>query len=642
MDVQMPSGLIIPSSLKYSLYRMIQDAAISTNVLRLIPLNLQTVKSAGLISVRLPLATCSLPSFSMSFNNYISSYPTYTNLNSSYLGYGWDATSATSAFGWNAHSFPQGLECLIQRLEIVVAGVSLMTLPNYNSLFQVLKDVNQTLDHKVSRNMVEGENDVVPSVNITIGNATQITPITCYNWSCSTSGVNLTVVGTATIPEPLLANMTSFNAPPASFFGFQASVVGTAYPTVTYSSPRQFQVSDGGTYNAFNSYVVTLQYAAGTSGVWTAATSGATGGTVAQNTVYSGFPFSFLATNSGQAPQQVLVPNTQSNTIRDFLGFFKAMPKAIQLAALGEVEIRIYLEQPQNVIVSAAPPQTLGQMYNTSGTTPPAIQTTSADYTLTNIEFQIRTMSWDNGWLDSQMKAQLADGNTLEIPYPNYYSVVQGNQNGGQTTTRFSVNTQNLRQVWGINKPNLSFTNAQYGQQVYVPAGLGIKYNGSLAPVHKGVFFADTASYPSLWGTLPADSTWTAYTQSSLASQASTPNKWQYLINNQLIPNLQVAPQRTYAFIQEMLDKEDWEEGTAINNPTTFYTGSYAMGITLEYLDKYSDNSIRELFGLDTRSASSVFYLNQTNNRSGDTTYIFSVFTSVLRVAMNNQVQVII
>lgn len=71
MDVQMPSGLIIPSSLKYSLYRMIQDAAISTNVLRLIPLNLQTVKSGGLISVRLPLATCSLaPARVCGFNSH--------------------------------------------------------------------------------------------------------------------------------------------------------------------------------------------------------------------------------------------------------------------------------------------------------------------------------------------------------------------------------------------------------------------------------------------------------------------------------------------------------------------------------------------------------------------------------------------
>jgi len=638
MDVQMPSGLIIPSSLKYSLYRMIQDAAISTNVLRLIPLNLQTVKSGGLISVRLPLATCSLPSFSMSFNNYISSYPNYTNLDTSAKSQGWDAAGTG---GFCAHSFPQGLEGLIQRLEIVVAGVSLMTLPNYNSLFQVLKDVNQTLDHKVSRNMVEGENDVVPSIAFGANNGNSTVPVTAYNWVCGTSATNLSVLCTVTAPSDMPVGAIAFNAPPASFFGFQASVVGTTFPTITNIQPAVFQVSDGGNYSAYNSYLMTLNYTAGVTGTWSAVTSGATGGTVNTSTIYSGFPFSFLAVPANASGVTgVIVPNTQSNTIRDFLGFFKAMPKAIQLAALGEVEIRIYLEQPQNVIVSTAPWQTLAQLYGVGATG--AIQTTSADYTLTNIEFQIRTMSWDNGWLDSEMQSQLADGNTLEIPYPNYYSVVQGNQNGGQTTTRFSVNTQNLRQVWSINKPNLGFTNTIYDQQVYVPAGLGPKYNGSLGVVHKGTFFADTASYPSLWSGIPLNSNWQGYTQSSLASSASIPNKWQYLINNQLIPNLQVAPQRTYAFIQEMLDKEDWEEGTAINSPATFYTGCYAMGITLEYLDKYSDNSIRELFGLDTRSASSVFYLNQTNNRTGDTTYIFSVFTSILRVAMNNQVQVII
>ena len=636
MDVQMPSGLIIPSSLKYSLYRMIQDAAISTNVLRLIPLNLQTVKSGGLISVRLPLATCSLPSFSMSFNNYISTYPTYTALGITNQGY--DAPGNT---GNCAHSFPQGLEGLIQRLEIVVAGVSLMTLPNYNSLFQVLKDVNQTLDHKVSRNMVEGENDVAAQLSLALGIGSAQVPITCYNWYVTTSGVTMTVVGTATVSGDVPLNATSFNAPPASFFGFGNTVVGTSNPTVQVAS-RPYNVSDGGTYSAYNSYIVTLTYTAGATGVWSAVTSPATGLLGAVNTNVCGFPFSFIATNAGGFAAGVVTNNSQSNTIRDFLGFFKAMPKAIQLAALGEVEIRIYLEQPGNVIVSTAPPQSLGQMYNTGGAVAGAVQTNSADYTLTNIEFQIRTMSWDNGWLDSMMQSQLAEGNTLEIPYPNYYSVVQANQNNGQTTTRFSVNTQNLRQVWGINKPNLSFTNPAYDQQVYVPAGFGPKYNGTIGQVHKGIFFADTASYPSMWGSLSVDPAFGTNTQSSLAIQNATPNKWQYLINNQLIPNLQVPPQRTYAFIQEMLDKEDWEEGTAINNPATFYTGSYAMGITLEYLDKYSDNSIRELFGLDTRSASSVFYLNQTNNRAGDTTYIFSVFTSVLRVAMNNQVQVII
>lgn len=639
MDVQMPSGLVIPSTLKYSLYRMIQDAAISTNVLRLVPLNLQTVSSGGLISVRLPLATCSLPSFSMSFNNYISTFPTYANLADTS---GWAATGTSHAC---AHSFPQGLESLIQRLEVVVAGVSLMTLPNYNSMYQVLKDLNQGLDQKVSRNIVEGENDVVPGFQMSTATNVAV-PVTCYNWYCTNSTTTLTVTCSATCAGDLVAGSAAYNAPPPSFFGFTATQASTVYPTITRIAPRPYLSNEGDARVAFNAYVIDISYVAPNGQTWGTSASSATGATGNTNTIYP-YPFSFNAGGtSATTMTAAYTTNTESNTIRDFLGFFKAAPRAIQLAALGEVEIRIYLEQKENVIVSAPPYQSLAQ-FSTAADSSVNKMTGSADYTLKNIEFQIRTMSWDNGWLDSMMQSELAGGGTLEIPYPNYYSVVQGSQPYGQTTTRFSVNTQNLRQVWAINKPALQIPALQQ-QQLYVPSSLGPKYNGSLGQTHKGFFFADSASFPSLWGNLPFDSGFSSVTNQPSASLvapssgSAAPNRWQYLINNQLVPNLQVAPQRTYAYTQEILGKEDWQELGCMPNPATYYTSGYAMGITLEYLDKYADDSVRSLFGLDTRSASSVFYLNQTANRLGDTTYIFSMFTSVLRVAMNNQVQVII
>ena len=653
MDAQMPSGLVIPSTLKYSLYRMIQDASISTNVLRLVPLNLQTVKSGGLISVRLPLATCSLPSFSMTFNNYISTYPTYTNLDSSFKDRGWDSEGVTGTYtnGASAVSFPSGLESLIQRLEIVVAGVSLMTLPNYNVLYNVLKDINQTLDHKVSRHIVEGEDDVVP--NFQLGVTTVSNPVTCYNWFVKKATTSLTITTHCTSLESLSAATYTFNAPPASFFGFTGATAGAAYPQITRVAPRQVNIQDGGLYSAGFNYVIDLTYTCSGAAGYTASTTGsATGGTITENQIYSGYPFSFntsLTSGATGAPTitpgasvgagGAYSPSSESHTIRDFLGFFKAMPKAIQLAALGEVEIRLYLEQAPNVLVVCPPPQTLAQI--TTGTSP-AVMSSSPDYTLTNIEFQIRTMSWDNGWLDSMMQSELAAGSTLEIPYPNYYSVVQGNQANGQTTTRFSVNTQNLRQVWSVNKPGLNYTSSLSNMQLYVPSGYGVNGKGNFGNTHKGFYFADTASFPSAWGSVPNDSGFNAAAQAATSVVNNVPNKWNYLINNQLIPNLQVSPLRTYAFTQELLDKEDWEEGNAVGNPMTYFTSGYAMGITLEYVDKYADESIRELFGLDTRSASSVFYLYQTNNRSGDTTYVFSIFTSVLRVAMNNQIQVVI
>jgi hypothetical protein len=623
MDVQMPSGLVIPSSLKYSLYRMIQDAAISTNVLRLIPLNLQTVNGGGLISVRLPLATCSLPSFSMSFNNTISTLPNFTNAD----GTAFPGSTNSQQVGT---SFPQGLEALIQRLEIVVAGVSLLTLPNYNMLFQVLKDINQSFDHKLSRHIVEGEDDVAAVMN---DNSFDADPVTVLQWSVNaTPGATSLVVNCSSADQPALRvsgeTLYMLNAPPSSFFGWTGSVAANSPPTVSAITANPVFV-DG--YNVGTGWSFTLTYPT-TGASWTQTT-----GLGTPNTLYN-YPFSAYVSSASTLGVTFCTPNTENNTIRDFLGFFKAMPKAIQLAALGEVEIRLYLEQPQNVLVTPAPPQSLAQ-FTASSTV--CVQSSTPQYQLTNIEFQIRTMSWDNGWLDSMMQAELAQGQTLEIPYPNYYSVVQGAQASGSTTTRFSVNTQNLRQVWGINKPQINYPAgfSFQAQQLLIPSGVGINAKGRLGNTNKGSFFATTASNPSLFASPPYSSGFTAAGVTKTAAQS---NRFQYLINNQLIPNLLVPPQRNYAFTQEILGKEDWDEGTAVGTPLKYMSFNYAMGITLEYIDKYCDASVRELFGLDTRSASSVFYLNQNQNNLGDTTLVFSLFTSVLRVAMNNQIQVII
>ena len=623
----MPSGLVIPSSLKYSLYRMIQDAAISTNVLRLIPLNLQTVNGGGLISVRLPLATCSLPSFSMSFNNTISTIPTYTNADGTAFPYSTTASKIGTAF-------PQGLEGLIQRLEIVVAGVSLLTLPNYNMLFQVLKDINQTFDHKLSRHIVEGEDDVAAIMQH--GTSVYSSPVSVLQWAVNATPANagslVVNCSCADLPVTLVSSGTLYmpNAPPSSFFGWTSTSAATSVPTVSAIQANPVYV-DG--YSVGVSYTFTLTYP--TAGNWSQ-----TAGLGNQDVIYN-YPFTgYVSTQAGVGVVGFTAPNSENNTIRDFLGFFKAMPKAIQLAALGEVEIRLYLEQPQNVLTTPAPPQTLSQFTNVTAT-PPCVQASSPQYQLTNIEFQIRTMSWDNGWLDSMMQAELAQGQTLEIPYPNYYSVVQGAQSSGSTTTRFSVNTQNLRQVWGINKPQISGPSgfSFQAQQLLIPSGVGVDSRGLLGNTYKGSFFATTASNPSLFAT-PGYSS--GFTDTGLTKTTASSNRFQYLINNQLIPNLLVPPQRNYAFTQEILGKEDWTEGTAVGTPLKYMSFNYAMGITLEYIDKYCDASVRELFGLDTRSASSVFYLNQNANNAGDTTLVFSLFTSVLRVAMNNQIQVII
>ena len=620
------SGMSIPPSLKFELFRMIGDAAISTNVLRLIPLNLQSASGGGLISVRLPLATCSLPSFSMSFNNTIQTVPSYSSA---------DGTLMSSTVIANNTSFPQGLEGLIQRLEIVVAGVSLMTLPNYNMLFQVLKDATDTLDNRMSRHIVEGEDDVSGIPLLTNGSGgsavavKNITPITVTQWEILTNSTTTLTIACSSpvLPELFATGVTLYalNAPPSTFFGATGGAALSGLPTVTLYQAGPVPI-DG--FTAGTGYNFILTYAMGSS-TWTL--SG-----VSVTTVYNN-PFTFFASpTSSDVISGFTPPNSQYNTIREFLGFFKSQPKCLQLAALGEVEVRIYLEQAQNCLTSYAPQQTLAQG---SASSTPCKQTGAGQYQLQNVEFQIRSLSWDNSFLDSMMQTTLAEGRTLEIPYPNYYSVVQGGQSSGQTTTRFSVNTQNLRRVWAVNRPQYNavtgFTSFN-AQQLLVPSGVGVNAYNRLGNTYKGSFFCTSASNPSYWSQFATGGNLTA------TNATNTSNKWNYLINNQLIPNLQVAPQRTWAFTKELLGMEDSCEGTYHQSPLHYMSFGYSMAITLEYIEKYAPENIRELFGLDTRSASSVFYLNQTNNLSGDTTIVFSEFTSVLRVAANNQVQVVV
>jgi len=231
--------------------------------MKLNPKNTQTAASQSMISVKLPRETCSLPSFSMSFNNIISSYATYNTS----VGTGWETTDAT--YGACAHSFPQGLECLIQRLEIVCGGVSLITLPNYNTLYQVLKDINQNLNHKISRNICEGENSVLCKVDQFVNNSNDQLGITCFNWfvtpitTAPTNFTNGTVIGNILIY-------------PAASLGVD---VGAAITGALVSTPTYVIAKATGTTTSFYGTTSTTTLTAGLAGLTVG--QGITGGTSA-------------------------------------------------------------------------------------------------------------------------------------------------------------------------------------------------------------------------------------------------------------------------------------------------------------------------------------------------------------------------
>jgi hypothetical protein len=109
--------------------------------------------------------------------------------------------------------------------------------------------------------------------------------------------------------------------------------------------------------------------------------------------------------------------------------------------------------------------------------------------------------------------------------------------------------------------------------------------------------------------------------------------------NNSFVPNLPVPPENTYFYNLEGWDlHNDWSSSTVHGSPAIYFASGYQMQIALDLQDAKTD---RSLFGIDTRGAVSVCYLLQSQNNAGDRTDVFTCFKSILRVAANQQLQVV-
>jgi hypothetical protein len=305
----------------------------------------------------------------------------------------------------------------------------------------------------------------------------------------------------------------------------------------------------------------------------------------------------------GTAPYYLWNQNN-FHCISDWLSFFKAQPNWIQSQMLGEVEIRLTLAD------------------NTILTYPPDVSlTTRGDYQLNNIYFTIRTCSFDNNMYDDILSEKLADGGELEIPYPNIYNINQV-QSSGASSTRFSVNTQCLNKVISVNRP--SYYNTTLGSLKQIPCGYGVRFDNNVGLIHKGSYFQTYAG----GGTCPFGS-----------QSVSQPNYWQYQINNSFIPNVKIDPSFDYYNHLEAWNlHNDWLSSTASGNPALYLNANYQASIALDFMDA----SIPRLCsGIDTRGCVSVAYYLQDNNNANDRTDIFTLFTSILKVGANQQIQVI-
>lgn len=625
-DLFAPS-LVIPQNLRFYLHRLADDAQPATNILKINAMNSTSASSGGLITVRLPMALVDLNSFAMFFCTNVTNGTTNGT-----TGTGLSTAGNDIAPG----ILPKGIESLISRLEVSVNGLGLLNLQQYNLLYAILKDSHMDTDKSMMRRQLQNEVDTMP---LYVSSATTPAPVgstqvihgtvaaggvsgsgsqtatitvvcdTLYpgitTGACvsvgnlnyadigltaptAASGLTITntVTGVKVVPSYVqTVNSQTIYGPMVTQLTISSVVAGTGAGNWTYANPLVPKTV---------SFVVCQPYLQG------ASAGASTAGAVATTGLNS--PYGTSAPFVGTTPYYI--PNQNHfHCINDWLSFFKAAPNWLQTQMLGEVEVRITLQDNSVLLVP-----------------PDASLQTRPDFSLNNIYFTIRTCSFDNNFYDDILHAKLADGGEIEIPYSNYFNVNQ-TQSAGASSTRFSINTQCLNKVIGVNRP--SYYNTTAGAMMHVPCGYGVKSDGSMGIVHKGAFFQTYAPNP-------APFTATALTQ---------PNYWQYQINNSFVPNVKIDPSFNYYNHLEAWNlHNDWLSSTIQANPAIFLNSGYQMAVALDF----QDSSIpRLLSGIDTRGAVSVAYLNQDNNNNGDRTDIFTCFTSILRVGANQQIQVV-
>jgi hypothetical protein len=615
-------SLIVPSNLRFFLHRLSDDAQPSTNILKLNAMNSTSASSGGLITCRLPMALVDLNSFAMYFQTTLTQ----------------GVFSATGVAGVPAQPIlPKGIEGLVSRMEVSVNGLGLLNLQNYNLLYEVLKGSHQSNDKAVMRRVLQNECDTAPimtNYSALIGGASQNASsvfVSGATFAAQASAATLPITCTCGSMYSQLQESFQTGDIPYAALGITYTTITSAIVTEILQVPAfASSVQLNGTTNIIPAdlvtrFLLTLQGTGIVASTSYTSTSPATFSVMVGSLVglastscnpptinSASFPTSAIVSSvSTTAPFVPVLAATQTyfqtggnsfHCISDWLSFFKAAPNWIQLQMLGELEIRITLEN--NTCLSV--PASCGL-------------TTRPDYSLSNIFFTCRVCSFDNNFYDDILSEKLSSGGQIEIPYNNYANINQV-QSAGNTSTRFSINSQSLNKVISCNRA--SYFNTLQGAMMHVPCGYGIRSDGTWGLINKGAFFATSSSAAP----------YTATTQSST-------NTWQYQINNQFLPNIKTDPSFAYYNSLEAWNMHNsWSDSTISGKNTLFQLSNYNMSVALDFMDAAIP---RLVAGVDTRGAVSVAYLLQDANVQGDRTDIFACFTSILKVGANQQIQVI-
>ena len=407
-------------------------------------------------------------------------------------------------------------------MEVSVNGLGLLNLQQYNLLYSVLKDSHQDLNKSMMRRVLQNECDTTPILvpatpstgcSVGSGQAVFCSGVTAASSSGATNAVVSAVCGALYPNLAVGASGEDAGNLPWNLLGFTFTTMTSVTVTSVTTVPAYVQtvnnqqingplvtkvtftgVGTGISYTAPTTWPSTDPQYSFSAFVQNPTTVGVTVTAVTVPTTASSVNQAFSTSTPYVGTAPYYLPNQNNfHCISDWLSFFKAQPNWIQSQMLGEIEVRLTLAD--NSILCYPPDASL---------------TTRGDYTLNNIYFTIRTCSFDNNMYDDILSEKLASGGEIEIPYPNMYNINQV-QSAGASSTRFSVNTQCLNKVIGVNRP--SYYNTTLGSMKHIPCGYGVKADGTVGLVHKGAYFQTTSS------TAPYSAT--AITQ---------PNYWQYQI----------------------------------------------------------------------------------------------------------------
>ena len=317
-------------------------------------------------------------------------------------------------------------------------------------------------------------------------------------------------------------------------------------------------------------------------------------------------------TNGASAPASAEFVPTAGNFPKDghysvelFNGFVsESSPKVLDTSTVGAIRLDILLSP-------AAVFQGMGSLL-TAGTVWQAKAPARVDaYTLKDIFFYVDVISVADGVYNASIASYLQAGNTLKIPFANYFLFTDGiaTGQGFNSALRVNVRSQNIRRVWN------SFRRADYNK-------------GGTAAIQ----VMDKANT-------------TPYFQFGSAEIAAL-QSIQLQVNNVQIPSQPILMGAENAYQnRKSLNKINNQLGANLADQMIGQENRHDMFYSVISLDDRLANGLRQLSGFSSAGTQTSIYVNTTNTATAVANALqhlcFVECTSLLMVGQNRQITVI-